>query len=234
MVMNEIRPVSRPLHQRVALVTGGGRGIGRATAIELARLGAAMGVLARSPGHVNEVAGKIQSMGRPALAFPADLADYAAIQTAVQQIAATLGSVTVLVNAAGVMPLGPLSTSDPAGWRYALEVNLVGAYHCLRAVLLTMLEQRWGRVISISSVVATVQSIRNRSAYVVSKAALDRLTPAGDAELGGTGVTVNTVYPGLTDTPMLAQIRDAPVELIGAEQQALFADTTSRVRSPAG
>jgi NAD(P)-dependent dehydrogenase (short-subunit alcohol dehydrogenase family) len=114
-----------------------------------------------------------------------------------------------------------LVSSDPAEWRYALEVNVLGAYYCLRTALPAMLARGWGRIVNLSSVVAGLPAIRHRSAYVVSKAALDRLTVAASAELAGTGVTVNTVYPGMTDTPMLAQIRDAPVDLIGPEQQAL-------------
>jgi NAD(P)-dependent dehydrogenase (short-subunit alcohol dehydrogenase family) len=217
-----MRPLSvspPPLHNRVALITGGGRGIGRAAALELARLGAGVAILARSANQVAAVAAQVQALDRPALAITADVAHDAEVEAAVERVAAALGPIGILVNGAGRMPLGPLAASDPAEWRYALEVNALGPFHCLRAALPAMLAQGWGRVVNLSSVVATMPAIRNRSAYVVSKAALDRLTVAAAAELAGTGVTVNTVYPGMTDTAMLAQIRDAPVERIGAEQQ---------------
>ena len=220
--------VGQPLRRRVALVTGGGRGIGRAAALELARLGAAVAVLARSPDQVRQVAQEILAHGRPALALTADVADHSAVQAAVQHLDATLGPADILVNCAGVMPLGPLAAGDPAEWRYAVEVNLLGAYDCLRAVLPGMLARRWGRIVNLSSAVAAMPAIRNRSAYVVSKAALDRLTVAAAAETAGTGVTVNTIYPGMTDTPMLAQIRDAPAEVIGPEQQALIRQRYAR------
>jgi 3-oxoacyl-[acyl-carrier protein] reductase len=213
--------MSTPLQNRVALVTGGGRGIGRAVALELARLGAAVAPLARSADQIAAVAEEIRSLGGQALPLTADVARLADVEAAVQRVAAQLGPVTILVNGAGLLLLGPLASSDPSEWRYALEVNVIGAYYCLRAVLPAMLAQGWGRIVNISSAVAVMPGIRNRSAYVVSKAALDRLTLAASAELAGSGVAVNTVYPGLTDTAMLAQIRDAPLELIGPEQQTL-------------
>ena len=219
--MPQAHASSAPLRNRVALVTGGGRGIGRAAAHELARLGAAVAVLARSAGQVTAAAEAIRSFGGRALPLVADVASLAEVEAATQRAASELGPIGMLVNAAGLMPLGPLVSSAAAEWRYALEVNVLGAYYCLRAVLPAMLEQGWGRLMNISSTVAVLPAIRNRSAYVVSKAALDRLTVAASAELAGTGVTVNTVYPGLTDTALLAQIRDAPVEVIGPEQQTL-------------
>lgn len=219
--MTETNALGAPLHGRVAVVTGGGRGIGRAAGLELARLGAAVAVLARSTDQVAAVAQEIRSLGGRALPLAADVADEGEVGSALRSVAAELGPVAILVNGAGLMPLGPIASSNPGEWRYALEVNVAGAYQCLRAVLPSMLAQGWGRIINVSSAVAGMPAIRNRSAYVVSKAALDRLTVAASAELAGTGVTMNTVYPGMTNTAMLAQIRDAPVEQIGPEQQAL-------------
>ncbi len=221
--------VSLPLlHGRVALVTGGGRGIGRATALQLAGLGAAVAVAARSRDEVEGVAREIAELGGRAFPVVADVAAHTGAVTAVQQVIGLAGRVDVLVNNAGVMPLGPLATSDPGEWRYTIEVNLIGAYECLRAVLPGMLARRWGRVVNVSSALAVVTAMHNRSAYVVSKAALDRLTTAAAAEVAGTGVAVSSVYPGITDTAMQAEILDAPPGVIGADQQEHVRDLYAR------
>ncbi len=218
----------KPLENRTALVTGGGRGIGRAVALELARLGAVVAVLARSQEEIDQTAREISGMGGKAIALNGDVARRADVQAAFQAIFSQAGPVDVLVNNAGVLPLGPLASSDPGEWRYAIEVNLIGAYECLRAVLPGMLERGWGRVVNVSSVLARMPAIQNRGAYVVSKAGLDRLTQAAAAELAGTGVCVNSVYPGITDTAMQEQVRNAPLAVIGEVQHRLIHDVFAR------
>lgn len=208
---------------RVALVTGGGRGIGRSAALELARRGAAVAVLARSAPEVEAVAAEIVAAGGRALALSVDIADMAAVERAVSAVEAALGPVDVLIsNAAVVGPLGPLAESDPAEWAANLQINLVGAYHCLRAVLPGMLARGWGRVVQVSSGAAQGSGIRNGAAYSVSKAGLDMLTRAAAAEVAGSGVTVNGLYPGVVDTRMQTDIRETPAERLGPESAARF------------
>lgn len=234
--MSEQQTDGGELRGRVALVTGGGRGIGRAVALELARRDAAVAVLARSATEVEAVAAEIAGAGGRALGLSADIADMSALGRAVSAIEAALGPVDVLIsNAAVVGPLGPLAASDPAEWAANLQINLVGAYHCLRAVLPGMLARRWGRVVHVSSGAAQGSGLRNGAAYSVSKAGLDMLTRAAAAEVAGSGVTVNGVYPGVVDTRMQTDIRETPAERLGAETAARFSGLHARgeLRDPA-
>ncbi len=221
-------PNPQLLHGHVALVTGASRGIGRATALMLARLGASVALLARSADELAATAQQIEAGGGQALALAADVASHGDVLAALSQTTAALGPVDLLINNAALMPMGALATGDPAEWRYALEVNLLGPYELLRAALPGMLSRGWGRVVNVSSKVAVMNQLTNRSAYVTSKAALDRLTLAAAAELAGTGVTINAVYPGVTDTAMQAQLRDAAPGLLSAAEQALWRERQAR------
>jgi NAD(P)-dependent dehydrogenase (short-subunit alcohol dehydrogenase family) len=216
------------LQGRVALVTGGGRGIGRATALSLAQVGAAVVVVARTTAEVRAVADEITAHGGRALSMTADVTQRRAITNVVAETEARLGPIDILINNAGVMPLGALADSDPAEWVFAIHVNLIGPYHCMRVVLPGMLSRGWGRIVNVSSVLATAIGSTQRSAYVTSKAALDRLTLAAAAEQANTGVTINGVYPGMTDTAMQAQLRNAPPDVVGAEQRAWYRERYAR------
>lgn len=211
-----------PLRERVAVVTGASRGIGRAAALELARLGAAVALVARSAGELEQAAVAIRSAGGRALAIRADVGRHEDVLSAMSQVAEGLGPVDVLVNNASLMPLGLLADSDPAEWRAALKVNVIGAYELMRAALPGMLARGWGRIVNVSSKVVVMPGLTHRSAYFASKAAVDRLTTAAAAELAGTGVTVNAIYPGVTDTDMQAQLREAAPGLINDGEQAMW------------
>ncbi len=208
---------------RVAVVTGGGRGIGAATAEALAAMGAAVAVLARSVAEVDAVAARVQAQGGQSLAVACDVADPAAVARAFAAITHALGPVDILVNNAGVVaPLGPTATIDLAAWQQAMMVNLVGPMACIRAVLPGMLERHWGRIVNVSTGAAAGAGMGNGNAYAVSKAGLEMLTRNLAAELAGTGVTVNAVRPGTVDTAMQTGIRESDPAAIGDALVARF------------
>jgi NAD(P)-dependent dehydrogenase (short-subunit alcohol dehydrogenase family) len=218
----------KPLEGRVALVTGGGRGIGSATALALARLGAYTTVLARTSREIDAIAAEINASGGHSLAIQANVADYAQMRDAIQQIEQTAGPVDILINNAAILTLGPLATSDPVVWANTIQINTIGAYYCMRLVLPGMLARGWGRIVNVSSFAGAGPNRPNGSAYAASKAALDRLTRSAAAETAGTGVTVTAMYPGDTNTYMQAQIREAPITLIGQEESTFFRERYAR------
>lgn len=216
-------PSAKPLAGRIALVTGGGRGIGRSVARQLAELGASVAVLARSEREISEAARELTAEGFLALAVCADVADWAQVQHAVQLIQAHWGPVDILVNNAAVLgPLAPTASTDPAVWAHAMDINVTGAYHCLRAVLPGMQARGWGRIVNVTSGAGSGSGIQNAGAYSVSKAALDMLTRAAASETAASGVYVNGVSPGVVDTDMQSALRDAPIEEIGAATSERF------------
>jgi NAD(P)-dependent dehydrogenase (short-subunit alcohol dehydrogenase family) len=190
------------LSGQVALVTGGGRGIGRAIAAALARAGASVAVLARSAAQLDEVVSDITRTGGRAFACPADVTDRTAVESAVAAVGQTLGPIDLLVNNAGIgEPVGPLAEADPDEWWRCLAVNLRGPLLCSRAVLPGMLARGSGRIVNVASGAGT-RAIPNLSAYVTSKAALIRLTENIAAEVRGAGVRVFAVQPGTVRTAM--------------------------------
>src|SRR3978361_2230449 len=204
------------LEGRVALVTGGGRGLGRALALALAEQGAAVAVGARPTHEVDAVAGELREAGRSALAVSLDVADPASVADAVRRVEAELGGVDVLVNAAGVVwPVGLLHKVDIEEWEQSIAINLIGAARSVRAVLPGMLERGWGRIVNLSSGAAVGNGMPSSRAYSVGKAGLDMLTANLGAELDGTGVQIFGVRPGVVDTSMQDYMRSLPREQVG-------------------
>ena len=212
------------LDGRVSLVTGGGRGIGRAVAIGLAAAGAKVAVLARSADEVRQTVTLARGRGGDALAVPADVADTGQVAAALDAIRDHWGPVEVLVNnAAVVWPLGPSATLDPREWAAALAVNATAAARLTFTVLPGMLERGWGRIVNVSSgIAASPAGMLRANAYATSKAALEAHTLNLAAELAGTGVTVNVFRPGGVDTAMQAFIRGQAPEQVGAELHQRF------------
>lgn len=204
------------LDGRVALVTGGGRGLGRAIAHALAEHGASVAVGARSTQQVDSVAGELREAGRSALSVPLDVADAGSVENAVRRVADELGPVDILVNNAGVVwPLGTLLQVGAGEWEQSVGINLFGAVRCIRAVLPGMLERGHGRIVNLSSGAAVATGMPAASAYSVGKAGLDMLTANLAEELAGSGVCITGVRPGVVDTSMQDYMRTLPREQVG-------------------
>ncbi|HEY5988453.1 MAG TPA: SDR family oxidoreductase [Streptosporangiaceae bacterium] len=190
------------LDGQVALVTGAGRGVGRAIALALSDVGAAVAVCARSEDQLAGVAAEISDRRGRALAIRCDLTRRQEVEGMIAAIDAAMGPVDLLVNNAGQFgPVGPLAATDPDDWWQVLEVNLRGPVYCARAVLPGMLARGHGRIVNVSTS-AGFTAIPMLSAYAVSKTALYRLSENLAAETRGHGVTVFAISPGLVRTAM--------------------------------
>lgn len=189
------RSQSPRLRNQVALVTGGGRGIGRAIAQSLAAAGAVVAVTSRSAAELNQTIGVIEKDGGRAAAYPADVTDAAQIQSTVTAIEAALGPIDVLVNNAGSPgPLKPLLETEVSDWWRAMEVNLLGPLLCTRLVLPGMVSRRRGRIINVSSGARTT-AIPFFSSYVCGKTAVIRFTECLALETKPYGIAVFSIAP---------------------------------------
>lgn len=193
---------------RVALVTGSSRGLGRATALELAARGHVVAVhYVRSESPAAEVVAEIEAMGGQAAAFAADVADPAACSRLLEQVTERLGPIAVLVNNAGIARDTLAMRMKDDDWQAVIDTNLSGAFRLARGVLRGMLKARWGRIVNVSSVVALMGN-PGQANYVASKAGLIGLTKALAREVSGRGVTVNAVAPGFITSDMTAGLSD--------------------------
>jgi len=189
------------LVDRVALITGGGRGIGRAIALAFAREGASVAVVARTAAEVEAVAAEVRSQGRKAVALPGDVTDSARVESVARAAAEALGPIQILVNNAGLAVSAKVLDTDDALWERHLRVNLTGAFYMSRAVLPGMLAARWGRIVNIASTAAR-EGFPYVAAYVASKHGLLGLTRALAMEVVAAGVTVNAICPGYVATDL--------------------------------
>jgi glucose 1-dehydrogenase len=190
---------SDPLAGKVALVTGAGSGIGRAAAIALARAGADVAV--NDLRAADDVVKEIQSLGRRALACPADVSDQAAVERIADDTVSKLGSLDLFVSAAVFSEREPFHTADMVGFRKTIDVSMWGAFYGLRASVNRMLDSgRGGAAVIVSSPHAEI-AFPNCMAYNMAKAALDQMMRTAATELLPHKIRVNAVYPGWTDTP---------------------------------
>jgi NAD(P)-dependent dehydrogenase (short-subunit alcohol dehydrogenase family) len=202
----------KELTGRVALVTGGGRGLGQVFAQVLAQAGAAVAVAARSADQLQETVALIEAQGGRAMALPLDVTDQAAVERAVETIEHRLGPVDILVNNAGLWgPIDPVWEVDPEQWWQTMAIHVQGSFLCARTVLPGMIARRCGRIINIVSH-AGVHRWPTCSAYAVSKTAVIKFTENLAAETRRHGVSVFALHPGLATVGLtqLALDMDAP------------------------
>lgn len=204
------------------MVTGGGRGIGAATARLLAWRGAAVAVASRTEEEVASVARGIESSGGTALPLVLDVTDEDSVARAFERVRSTLGPLDVLVNNAGTpgVPL-PVADMEPHDWRRVFEVNVTGAFLCSREAMPQMVSGGWGRIVNVSSAAAR-HPIAGMSAYGASKAALDQLTRVLALEGEAHGIIVTGVYPGVVDTRMQEESRGFSPTLVGKQLHRMF------------
>lgn len=192
---------------RVALVTGGGAGIGAATCERLARDGHAVGVVGLGADNTRDVADRIVAAGGRALAVQADVSDRAQLEAATARVRAELGPVTILVNNAGIEEFTPFAEITEAAWDRVMDVNLKGTFHAVQLVLPDMVAAGWGRIVNLTALGAQIGAA-NMVHYTATKGGVTAMTRSLAIELGGKGITVNAVSPGFILTPMAQRAID--------------------------
>ncbi len=193
--------------ERVALVTGASQGIGRTCALKLATAGATVAVVARNQEKLNELVGEITAAGGHAAAFALDVGDEEQVKATVKAAIAQFGKIDILVNNAGITRDQLVMRMKRADWDAVLQTNLTSAYLCIQAVIPSMLKQRWGRIINITSIFGQMGQA-GQANYSASKAGLIGLTMAIAREVGSRNITCNAVAPGFIETPMTAVLSD--------------------------
>ena len=193
---------------KVALVTGGSRGIGRAIALKLAENGADVAVIYVGPEEsAQEVCEEIRAMGRRAACYACDVRDEKTVEETVEAVKKDLGKVDILVNNAGVTRDGLMVSMKDADYDMVLDINLKGAFHMIRACYRDFMRKRYGKIINISSIAGLVGNVGQVN-YAASKAGLIGLSTTVAKELGSRGVCCNCIAPGFIETAMTKDIKE--------------------------
>ncbi|MGC2447532.1 MAG: 3-oxoacyl-[acyl-carrier-protein] reductase [Candidatus Sulfotelmatobacter sp.] len=195
------------LSGRIALITGASQGIGRTCALRLAKEGASVAVAARNQEKLNELVNEITAAGGKAAAFPLDVADEEQVKSTVKAAIAQFGKIDVLVNNAGITRDQLVMRMKRADWDAVLQTNLTSAYLCIQQVIPSMLKQRWGRIINVTSVFGQMGQA-GQANYSASKAGLIGLTMAIAREVGSRNITCNAIAPGFIETAMTEVLSD--------------------------
>ena len=199
---------THPLQDQVAIVTGAGRGIGESIARHFVEAGTRVAIVSRSEANSSKVAAALEAI-RPGCAKPyaVDVADYDAVQKVGEQIITDFGRADILVNNAGITRDNLLMRMSSEEWDAVLDTNLKGAFNFVRSILRTMIKQRSGRIINISSV-SGLMGLAGQTNYAASKAGMIGLTKALAKEVASRGITVNVVAPGFIETDMTAVLNE--------------------------
>ena len=221
----------KPLEDRVALVTGASQGIGRACALRLAAQGAKVALAARNNDKLQQVEAEISAAGGRAASFTMDVAQEAQIKSATKAVLEHFGKIDILVNNAGITRDQLVMRMKRADWDAVLDTNLTGPYLCIQAAIGSMLKQRWGRIINITSIFGQMGQT-GQANYSASKAGLIGLTMSVAREVASRNITVNAVAPGWIETAMTEvlnqELRDSMAKVIplgraGTDQEVAHA-----------
>ena len=195
------------LDNQIAVVTGAGRGIGRAIALKFAAEGANIVCVSRTVENSEKVAAEVRALGRQAWALAVDVADSKAVAAAGEKILTDAGRVDILVNNAGVTKDGLLMRMSEEDWDTVMDTNLKGAFSFTKAFVRGLLKQRSGRIINVASIIGLIGNA-GQANYAASKAALIGFTKSAARELGSRGITVNALAPGFIETDMTAVLNE--------------------------
>jgi 3-oxoacyl-[acyl-carrier protein] reductase len=198
----------KQLENQIAVVTGAGRGIGRAIALKFAAEGADVVCVSRTAENSEKVAAEVRALGRKAWAHAVDVADAAAVSAAAEKILGEAGRADILVNNAGVTRDGLIMRMSEADWDTVLDTNLKGAFLFTKAFSRAMIKQRSGRVINVASVVGLIGNA-GQCNYTASKAGLIGFTKSAARETASRGITVNAIAPGFMETDMTAVLNES-------------------------
>jgi ketoreductase len=216
------------LSGRIALITGGASGIGKAIALKLAQNGAKVAITSRSPAKVEQAVKELKQLSLTALPITLDVCNKANVEEAVESIAAAWGSLHILVNNAGLSGLSMISDSDDAKWNEIVDTNLTGMYLVTKAVLKRMPDHKGGRIINISSVLGKF-GVPGYTAYCTTKHGMIGFTRALALEVVGRGITVNAICPGWVDTEMATQGINETAAFLGVTPDEFRAQATAAV-----
>lgn len=222
------------LKGKIALVTGGSRGIGRAVSLKLASMGATIGInYVASPEAAEETLNQVTELGGKGFLAQFDVADQQSVQKHIKSINSEHGSLDILVNNAGITRDGLLAMMKDSDWDAVLDTNLKGAFHCSKAVSRPMMKKRWGRIVNISSVVGFLGNA-GQANYCAAKAGLVGLTKSMARELASRNITVNCVAPGFISTEMTEKLAENVQETMKAEIPMGTFGTTEDVAAAVG
>ena len=195
------------LSGRVAMVTGASQGIGRTIALKLSQAGATVAVAARNQAKLDELAAEIQAAGGKASAFAVDVGNEEQVKTTFKQVISQLGKIDVLVNNAGITRDQLVMRMKRADWDEVINTNLTSAYLCTQQAIGSMLKQRWGRIINVTSIFGQIGQA-GQANYASSKAGLIGFTMAIAREVGSRSITCNAVAPGFIETAMTSTLTE--------------------------
>ena len=221
------------LEGKVALVTGSAQGIGRAIALNLAQGGARIVLTDMRESKLDEVVKEIEAQGGKAIRYVVDVTDREAVRKVVDQVLETWEKVDILVNNAGITRDSLVMRMKVEDWQAVLKTNLDGTFYCIQAVLPSMVRQRYGRIVSIASVVAQAGNV-GQANYISSKAGIIGLTKGVAAEVARRNITVNAVAPGFIATPMTEnlppEIKEKMLSIIPIGRMGTDAEIATGVR----